>query len=414
MTQLIKEAIIIHDGSKYHLTKKDILIENGKIVAIEDSIPSEGNEVIAGHRLYCSIGLFDIGTSTGDPGFEHRESMDTLTQSALAGGYTGLAVFPTNKPVTQSKSEIKYLKNHPDRNNVSIYPIGALSKDLKGEDIAEYWDMQHAGAVGFGDGLLSIQDTSLMSRALLYATQMDAVIIHHPTDKYLSYGGEMHEGEISTSLGLKGIPDIAESQMVQRDLSLMEYNRGKILEHAISAAKSVQLIKQAKETTGNIYASVAYLNLLLSDHDLSDFDSNLKVNPALRCPSDRTKLISGVKDGTIDIIISNHVPLDDEQKNVEFPYALSGASGLETCLAACLTELSDVLDTQVIIHKMTIVPRMMLNIPIPLIEVGQKADLCIFDINCPWIFEKIERKSKSANYPWQGKEFTTKVVRTII
>jgi len=413
MDILIKRATIIHRNSEFHLKVKDVLISKGTIKNISDDIDTKNAKIITGEKLFCCIGLIDIGTHTGEPGYEHRETIKTLTSSALAGGYTALAVFPNNKPTIQTKADIRYLTEHPDRQGVSIYPIGVLSKDTSGDDIAEYMDMKSAGAIAFSDGMKSVQDTSLLDRALLYASQAGVSLIHHPDDHFLSAGGEMNEGFMSTTLGMKGIPDIAELHTIQRDILLTEYNDTGIIEHGISSARSVNVIHLAQKNNSKISATVPYLNLIFTDADLHDFDTNLKVIPVLRSPADRLKLVEGIKDGTICTIVSNHTPLDEESKNLEFPYAKPGAIGLETCLSACITYLSDLIDLPVLIHSLTVAPRELLNIHIPDIKVGTKADICIFDTESLWICDKEKIRSKSSNSPFLGKELKGKVLATI-
>ena len=414
MNILIKKATILHQSSEFHLSVRDILKYDGIISQIQGEISHEDAKIISGNKLYCFIGLCDIGTHTGEPGYEHRETINSLTMSALAGGFTALAVFPNNKPVTQTKADISFLANHSDRNGVSIYPIGALSKDSKGIDIAEYMDMRSGGAIASSDGIKSVQDTGLLGRALQYASTTDVVIIHHPNDNYLSAGGEMHEGEMSTSLGMRGIPDIAELHMVQRDILLNAYQDSQIIEHAISSGRSVEVIRQAKNEQNNIQATVAYMNLLFTDSDLYDFESNLKVNPVLRSESDKQHLIEGINDDTLSAIVSNHTPLDEEAKNLEFPYATPGATGLETCLSACFTYLTEKIAFPTLVHKLTITPRKLLKIEVPQTAVGVKADLCVFDAELNWIYTKYTKSSKSANNTFIGKELKGKVITTII
>lgn len=414
MSTLIKSATIIHNGSPYHLTKQDILVEKGKITKISTNIDTKAKKVITGQDLYCSIGLCDIGTHIGEPGYEHRETMDSLTRSALAGGYSALAVFPNAKPITQSKADIQYLQGHNSRNTVEILPIGALSKDCKGIDIAEYMDMAAGGAIAFSDGMKSINDTGLMSRSLQYAAQNKNMIIHHPDDHFLSQGSEMHEGNTSTILGMKGVSDIAELHHVQRDILLNDYNAGNLVLHAISSARSVAAIQIAKNTQNTLWATVAYMNLLHTDEDMKDYDSNLKVIPVLRSTDDKTALIQGLKDNVIDAIVSNHTPLEEEAKNLEFTYATPGAIGLETCLAACIDKLSDSLDITTIIHKMTVAPRQILHMDIPEISEGATANLCIFDRQAAFTYDASAIQSLSTNSPYIGETFQTKVLATLI
>lgn len=414
MDVLIKGATILSKQSDHHLKKRDILVSNGIIQSIAPNIHAESATIIEGNQVYCTIGLCDIGTHTGDPGFEHRETMQSLTSAALAGGFTALAVFPNTKPVAQTKASISYLKDHPLNNNVDIYPIGALSKDTNGVDIGEYIDMKHAGIVAVSDGMLSINDTGLMSRALQYTNTLHLPVIHQANDAHLSAGGEMHEGKMSTSLGLKGIPEIAELNVIQRDILLQQYNGGILIEHTISTSESVKAIQQAKKNGQNLYATVAYMNLIHTDDDLADFDSNLKVTPVLRAFDDKSALIQGIQGGVIDAIVSNHTPLDEEVKNLEFPYAASGAIGLETCLPATIEALQPFISVEEIVYKMAERPREILGIPIPVIKEGFKANLCVFDTESPWKYDAGQVKSLSQNSPYLGKTFKVKVLKTVV
>jgi dihydroorotase len=414
MDILLKEVKIIHKQSTFHGQKVDILLSDGIIKQINQKIDAKVSRLIAGKNLHCCIGLCDIGTHSGEPGYEHRETMASLTQSALAGGYTALATFPDTKPVIQSKGDIHFLKNHKDRNGVSIYPIGALSKDNKGLDIAEYLDMKEAGAVAVSQGNTSVDDTGLLSRAMQYALHACLPVIHHPDDNFLSVGGQMHEGATSTILGLKGLPSIAEVHSLQRDILLCEYNDSLTIEHAISCRQSVEIMKKAKKAQNKVSCTVPYLNLIFDDSTLDDFDTNFKVTPPLRAKEDQKALIKGLKDGTIDAIISNHTPIDDENKNVEFPYATPGAIGLETCLSACLTYLLKEIELEVLIEKLTWMPRNLLHVPIPMIEQGAKADLCVFDLDETWTVQLDTQKSKSKNNPFIGKTLRGKIVYTFV
>ena len=413
METLVKNVTLVHQPSEYHLKKVDILIENGIIAKIGHNLSSKKSTIVSGNNLHCTIGLCDIGTHSGEPGFEHRETIDSLTKAALKGGFTSLVIFPGTKPITQNKSQIRYLINHTDRNNVQILPVGALSKDINGQDLAEIFDMREAGAVAFGDGLVSVQDSGLLSRALQYASTTDKLIIHHPDDHTLSSGGEMHEGETSTLLGMKGQPSISEIHAVQRDILLLEYNNGRLLIHAISAKESIHEIKSAKKKSLKVFCSVPYTNLIFTDTTLMDFDQNLKVTPPLRSEKDRKALINGLKDDTIDCIISNHIPLDEEVKNLEFPYSESGASGIETCFVACLSYLKDELSIEKIVEKLTVNPRKILHLTVPKIIEGERADLCVFDTDISWTYEKSDICSKSNNNPFLGKKFTSKVIYTV-
>jgi dihydroorotase len=420
MELLIKNATILCSSSPYHGRKADLWIVDGEIRKIGDCNNQTADRTVEENNTYVTIGLCDIGTQGGEPGLEHRETMDSLTMAALAGGYTEIVLMPNLKPVTQHKAQVDFLTRHTNRNGVIVRSTAALSVDCKGVDITEMMDLHHHGVVGFTDGLLPVQDSGLLSRALHYASGIDASILHHPNNKTLAVGGEMHEGTMSTSLGLKGVPDIAEIQMVERDILIAGHfcsangkNKAALIEHAISAAGSVTALGSAKEKGINIGATVSYLNLLFTDQDLADFDTNLKVNPVLRSHIDQAALQSGVISGTIDAIVSNHVPLDEEVKNLEFPYASPGATGLETCFVACLDQLTKVIELETLVDAMTIKPRHLLGLPVPEIREGAEANLCVFTTDAPWTYTQQTQSSLSINNPWLGHTFRARVLATI-
>jgi len=413
MIILIKNATILLSGNPYHGKKMDILIEHGRISQVEAVINTAADKVIEGNKLYCTIGLADIGTHSGEPGFEHRETIKSLADAAHAGGYTALITFPNTKPYIQTKAEIKYLKDKGKEYSINIMPAGGLSKDGQGQEIAEYIDMYQAGAVAFTDGLKSCNNSGLLLRALQYVTHFGGTIIHHPKDEFLSHGGQMHEGIKSTELGLKGIPAEAEFTMLYRDLMLLEYSRSKMIVHAISSAKSVDLLKNYKKEGSSLTSTVAYLNLCVNDNILEGFDTLYKVTPSVRTENDRAALVRGISDGTIDAIISNHIPLEEDLKKVEFPYAAFGAGGLETAFCATI----DTLKNEVILEKLTDCftkgPRQILDLEIPDIKPGQPADLCVFDIDSPWTFNRTN--SLSPNNPFLNrKSFECRIKATIL
>jgi dihydroorotase len=414
MTYHIKNATILHKGSALDGKKRDLIIANGIIKEIGSKLSDPKAKVIEGKGLHVCIGLCDIGTHTGEPGREDRETMQSLTSGALKGGYTCLAIFPNNQPITQSKADVQFLKRHPQSQGVEIHAIGALSIDTKGANITEYIDMHTAGAIAFSDGMKAVQDAGLLSRALTYADQIGGLIIHHPNDKTLSAGGEMHEGEMSTNLGMKGVPSIAESSMVQRDILVADYTGGKLLLHCLSAEQSLTMVKTAKKSNPKLYTSVDYMHVIHIDKDLVDFDTHLKVIPVLRDAIDRKAIIKAINDDVIDIIVTNHTPLDVEVKNLEFTYAEPGAIGLETCLPALLHHAADKIALEKIIHKLTISPRQILGLNIPKIAVGEKANLCIFDINADTVINADDIASISKNSPYIDKVLKGKVVATIV
>ena len=410
---LIKNVTILDSRSKHHSKKRDLLIRNGKIESIKSKIDSPKAKVLDGSGAMVSIGWLDVGVQTGDPGFEHREDLRTVSAAAAAGGYTGIACWPNTSPTIHSKSEVLYLKNTAKNNLVDLFPIGAVSQNCKGVDITEMYDMHHAGAVAFSDGKKAIQNSGLMMRALQYVKAFEGTIINHPHNADIAGNGQMHEGKNSTSLGMKGIPRLAEELMVQRDIYLVEYTDSKLHFSNISSDTSEALIAAAKQKNLKVTSSVSILNLIFSDEKLTDFDTQFKVVPPLREARDIKALQKGLKNGTIDIITSNHRPVEEEGKNLEFFNADFGALGLQTTYSLYNTHLSKVIDAESFVEKVAIQPRQLLNIDLPVIEEGADANLTIFDPNHEWTFSKKDILSKSKNSPVIGMELKGKVLGVV-
>ena len=414
MDILLKRATIIAPGDKNHLQTKDILVSKGKIEKIANTISAPKAKVIESENLHVSIGWMDIGTHIGEPGLEHRETIRSAANAAAAGGYTDIAVMPTVDPVTHSKSQVSYIANNQPSNGVQIHSIAAVSRDAKGEDLTEMIDMSKAGAVAFGDGLRSIKDSGMMMRALQYAKAVKKPVINYSLDKSLAHDGQMHEGKVSVSLGMQGIPTLAEQVAVQRDIYLTKYTESELVLHCISSGESCDLIKKAIKDDVNVTATVSYLNLIHTDEDLRTFNSNLKVKPPLRSNEDRKALIKGVRKGSIQSIVSNHVPLEEEQKKLEFSYAGFGATGLETCFAAVNTHLSDEIALEQIVSALTIGPRKQLGIASPMIKTGDIARLTVFDPSVKWSYTSKTKKSISSNNHYLTEELRGRVIATII
>lgn len=414
MDILLKRAKIIAPGDKNHLQTKDILISKGKIEKIANSVSAPKAKIIESKNLHVSIGWMDIGTHVGEPGLEHRETIESAAHAAAVGGYTDIAVMPTVHPVTHSKSEVSYIENNQPSNGVKIHSIAAVSKNAKGEDLTEMIDMSKAGAIAFGDGLKSIEDSGMMMRALQYAKSVDKPIINYSLDKSLAHDGQMHEGDISVSLGMQGIPSLAEQVAVQRDLYLTKYTDSQLVLHCISTSESCDLIRKAIQEKINVSATVAYLNLVHTDEDLKSFNSNLKVKPPLRSNVDRKALIKGLRNGTIQSIVSNHVPLEEEQKKLEFSYAGFGATGLETCFAVLNTFLAKDLAVEDLVAAFTLGPRRQLKIEMPELKSGVAARLTVFDPDLQWTYDRKSKKSISSNNHYLSEELKGKVIATII
>jgi dihydroorotase len=409
---LLKNITIMDKASPYHLLQKDILIRDGKIVSIGDQLPTNDEEVIQGEDLYVSIGWMDIGTTGGEPGLEHRETLASLTSAAAAGGYTCVALFPNNNPATQSKSEVEYIKTKTVNSIVDILPIGALSHSCEGVDISEMVDMHYAGAVAFADGIIPVQNSGLMMRALEYATTFGGLVMNRPYDTKLHKDAQLHEGEISAQLGIVGMPVIAESLMLERDIQLLEYTDSRLHTFAISTSKSVENIKDAKKNKLNITASVAVANLCFTHEVLLDFDTNFKVMPPLRDTENQKSLIKGLKDNVIDCIVSGHLPWDVEEKNKEFTYAQFGIINLQTTFSMLMTYAKG-LDIEMIIDKIAVNPRIILAIEVPKIQENEIANLTIFAPSQEWNYSLANNASKSHNSPLIGKTLKGKVIGII-
>ncbi|MCB0522955.1 MAG: dihydroorotase [Saprospiraceae bacterium] len=414
MQLLIKNARII-DGTSEH-QPQDILIKNGLIAEIGANIPlSKDAQVWESKNLCVSPGWMDVGVQICDPGFEHREDMRSAVSAAEAGGFTAIACMPNTSPALHSKSEILYVKNKSEglKSPVTVHPIGAISLGCEGKDLAELMDMNNAGAVAFSDGSKAIQDAGLLLRAIQYARSFNGMVFNEPYYKSIASGGQMHEGKVSTSLGLRGIPALAEELMVQRDLSLLDYSGGRLHIHLISTANSVAMIRAAKKAGKQVTCSVAIANLCFTDEKMVDFDSYWKIQPPLRSQDDKKTLLQGLADGTIDFICSNHTPWDEEAKNLEFPFAKFGMLGLETAFALCRTFLPKSFSLNDLVEKLSLAPRRLLGLPVPEIAKGAIANLTVFDPDQEWTFEANYIKSKSKNSPFIGQKFKGKVIGII-
>jgi dihydroorotase len=414
MLLLIKNARIF-DGTS-ETAPRDILVKNGLIAEIGENLVAPKNaEIWESANLCVSPGWVDVGVQVCDPGYEHREDLKTAVAASVAGGFTAIACFPNTSPALHAKSEVLYVKNKAATlgSPVDVHPIGAISQGCEGKDLAELMDMNSAGAVAFSDGHKAVQDAGLLLRALQYVQSFNGLVFNEPHHKSIAAGGQMHEGVMSTSLGLKGIPALAEELMVQRDLSLLEYAGGRLHIHLISTAKSVELIRAAKKAGKQVTCSVAAVNLCFTDEKLSQFDSNWKVMPPLRSQNDAKALLKGLSDGTIDFICSNHTPWDEEAKNLEFPYADFGMIGLETAFAICRTHLDKSVSINELVEKLSLAPRRTLGLELPTIKLGEKADLTVFDPELSWTYQASDIRSRSKNSPFVGQTFKGKAIGVV-
>jgi dihydroorotase len=408
MKILIQSPRIANTSSPFHLKKKNVLIANGRIAEIGDK-NFQADKTIDAEGMYLTAGWFDLGAFVGDPGLEQREDLTSLTKAAAAGGFTEVTVLPNTYPPVQTKNEISYITQNNDTRLVQIHPLAAITKNCKGEELTDMIDLHEAGAVAFTDGLKPLWHTDIFLKSLQYLQKFNGLLIDHPEDIWLDLFGQMHEGPQSASLGLKGMPRIAEEIAVSRNLKLLEYAGGRLHFARISSAKSVNLIRAAKKKGLNVSCDITGFQALLLDDQLENFDTNYKTNPPLREKADADALLKGLDDGTIDALCSGHLPVDDENKFLEFDQADFGMINLQT-FASQLTSLGEELKLEDLLLKIAEAPRQLLQMEIPKIDVDEKANLTLFDPNVEWEFTAEHNFSKSKNSPWLNKKLRGKAV----
>lgn len=408
---LIKGATIIDAQSPYNGKVADILIENNIILEIGDIEPSD-YEMVDASGKYVSIGWMDMRVNFCDPGDEHKETIESGCNAARAGGFTAVAVMPNLQPVTDHKSQIEYIQNRGEDSGLKVFAVGAMSANCEGKELAELYDMHCAGAIAFADAGIPVSKSGLLLRALQYCQTFGSRVMVHCEDKSLSSGGSMHEGPVSVSLGLKGIPALAESVSIARDIEILRYTGGKMHISRVSTLQGVSLIRSAKAEGLDVTADVTIHHLLLSDESLKDFDTNFKMNPPLRSQEHILALIDGVNDGTIDCIVSDHTPENIENKAVEFEYAHAGVIGTQLLFSLYQTYLSSQILLEKFISCIAVNPRKILNIPIPKIELEEPVQLTVFCTETLYKFDQRANKSASNNSPFMGRELKGKALIT--
>ena len=407
MTILITSVKIVDIKSPFHLKIRNVLINKGKIEYIGTDTP-QSVQVLEGKGWLLAPGLCDMQATYADPGLEHKEDLLTGTTTALAGGFTDVALMPNTEPCIQKKNDIKYLTKNNKGSMVQLHPLGAISIDLKGESLTDMLDLADAGAVAFSDGLHPLWNTDLLLKSLQYIKNIDGLIIDRPEDKWLGLFGTMNEGVNSALLGMKGIPALAEELSVIRDIEILNYTGGRLHLSNISTERSVKLIQKAKKSGLNITCDVAAHQLIYDDSFVQKFDSNYKVSPPFRNPSDIKALLKGLQDGTIDAIVSSHQPHDQECKQLEFDMADFGIINQQTILPM-LSKVSDTLGWDLILEKLTNSPRNILKIGTSTLAEGEMANLMLFNPKEKWQYTAANNTSKSQNSPLLGQELTGKV-----
>lgn len=398
--------VTIKDKSSTHANKvKDVIIEDDLISAIDNDLNvPDGAIQIDGKDLFLSRGWIDLKADFCDPGYEHKEDIISGLDCAAAGGYTHVAVLPSTLPIIDNKGQVNYIKQQSNGHITNIYPIGSITQNMKGESITEMFDLFKNGVKLFAEDLTPV-NAGIMYRALLYTKQFGGRVVSFPNDKSLGEKGQVNEGIASTRTGLKAHPAIAEIIQLNRDLNLLEYTEGKLHVTGVSTLESVNLIKSAKQKGLDITCDVHYEQLLFNENEVLDFDTNYKLMPPLRSEEDREALWQGIKDGTIDCIVSNHRPHDKEEKDVEFDHACFGNIGLQTVFSSL--SMDNHFDLDLFIEKVTIGAEGVLNMERSPIEVNTKADLTIFSNKLKWAFNENTNFSKSMNSPFYGKTFET-------
>ena len=393
---------------------------NGKIKAVGKKVANgnlpTGAEKIDLKRQILIPGIVDMRVFVGEPGYEYKENFRTLSNAALSGGVTSVVSMPNTSPVIDNVSMVDFLKRRGrDKAKINIYPAASLTKNIEGKQMTEFGLLKRKGIIAFTDGLKTVQNPQVMSRIMNYAGESGALIMQHAEDNILSAGGLINEGEISTRLGLKGIPFLAEKIIVERDLSFLEEYNCRYHISQISSGKTLSTIKRAKEE-GKIFSTgVSINNLSLNENDIGDFRTFLKLSPPLRTEQDRLSLINAIDEGLIEVIVSDHKPEDEESKRLTFAQAATGATGIETLLPLALELFhNDSLKLNKIIASITSNPAKILGIDKGSLQIGRDADLCVVDINKPWVVNKDELLSKSKNTPIEDRKLQGQIIKTFI
>ncbi len=396
----------------------DLLLENGKIAAIAEAVGSipEDARLLDLKGMIILPGLVDMHTHLREPGYEYKETIRSGSEAAAVGGFTSIACMPNTLPVNDNRTVTEYiLKRAKECDTVHVYPVAAVSRNSEGKILAEFGDLKEAGAIAFSDDGKPVMNSILMRRALEYASSLDRIIISHCEDRNLSAGGLMNEGKISTELGLPGIPTLAEDVMVARDLLLAEFSGAALHIAHVSSAGAVRMIRDAKKRGVRVTAETTPHYFTLTDEAVTNFDTNTKVSPPLRSREDLQAVREGLRDGTLDAIVTDHAPHALTDKEVEFEYAANGISGLETALALSLTLVDDgLLTLSELVRKMSVNPAKILNIPKGTLRPGADADITVLNPGKTWVVDPSNWRSQGKNTPFFGWTLKGKVIMTLV
>jgi dihydroorotase len=416
MALLIHGGTVIDPANGVHALL-DVLVEQGRISRlVEPGAPVQASERVDASGCWVVPGLIDMHVHLREPGYEYKETIETGTRAAVAGGFTAVACMANTDPVNDSAAVTKFIRERAEAVSLArVYPIGAVSLGLRGERLAEMGEMRQAGIVAVSDDGHPIADASLMRRALEYSVMFDFAVIAHEEDPSLTGQGCMHEGPVSFRLGLKGMPAAAEEVMVARDIALTARTGGRLHIAHLSTAGSVALVRQAKERGLPVTAEATPHHLSLTDEAVGEYDTNAKMKPPLRSAEDVAALIEGLRDGTIDVIATDHAPHHRDEKEVEFEAAANGIVGLETAvpLALRLTREADIaVDT--LLRALTVNPARILGVTGGTLTAGVPADVSVIDPEQRWQVDTASLCSKSGNTPFGGWQMTGRARCTIV
>ncbi|MCG6204054.1 dihydroorotase [Rhodopseudomonas sp. HC1] len=398
----------------------DVLIADGVIRDARRGIGAagvpEGTDIINCNGMVVAPGLVDMRAFVGEPGASHRETFASASQAAAAGGITTIICQPNTSPVIDNSATVDFvMRRARDTAIVNIHPMAALTKGLAGLEMTEIGLLKAAGAVAFSDGDRSVMNAQVMRRALTYARDFDALIVHHTEDPDLVGEGVMNEGEFATRLGLSGVPNAAEAVVLERDVRLAALTGGRYHAASLTCIESLEILQRARDAGLNVSASASINHISLNENDIGPYRTFLKLSPPLRTEDDRKALIAAISSGLIDVVMSDHNPQDVEVKRLPFAEAEAGAIGLETMLPAGLRLVhSGELDLLSMIRAMSTRPAELLGLPGGTLRAGSPADLIVIDIDTPWIVDPNELKSKCKNTPFDEARFSGRVARTIV
>lgn len=415
-TLLIKGGRIIDPAGRVDRVG-DLLLENGKVARIGDELTAARAQTIDASGLIVCPGLIDIHVHLREPGDEDEETIETGTAAAVAGGFTSVACMPNTNPPLDDEAAIEFICRQSQRaGSCNVYPIGAITKNRQGKELAEIGQMVRSGAVGFSDDGCGVANTQLMLQALNYVRMFDKAIMQHCEDPYIAGGGVMNGGATAVRLGLPGINPIAEELMLQRDLTLVRATGARYHVCHISTARSVELVRQAKADGLPVTAEVCAHHLVLTEEACASYDPNFKMNPPLRTQEDVNACRRGVADGTIDCLVTDHAPHGIQEKELEFPTAPFGIVGLETALPLFIRALieSKLMDWPAMIERMTVGPARVISVNKGTLAVGADADVTLIDPTCQWTIDAGQFRSKSSNTPFHGWQVTGRAVMTVV